>query len=262
LIHADTYCWISKEAQSLCTILLIKNRFVSIRRNRFVRCMRSRDRLMWVPTVTTPHVQSKSGQTGLTTVLPVNGRRPGIANEFVCDRMVMLLRAVLMLTIEWIREREREREGCKGDTGEEGRNSERAKAEERRGRRKKLRGLLRVVSWTRACVVRVTHAYDASYVRYHSIRQFAIYCLDFNLPSEWPWALPPLPTDIRRRKLPIVSMELDSYCAPTFTPRSNNARTCTHECIVTTRVRFFGKPTMPRTPLDFRRNVNQWEFLR
>lgn len=59
--------------------------------------------------------------------------------------------------------------------------------------------------------VRGTCAYDRE-------REFAIYCLDFNLPSEWPWALPPLPTDIRRRKLPIVSMELDSYCAPTFMP--------------------------------------------
>jgi len=175
-----------------------------------------------VPTVTAPHVQSKSGQTGLTTVLPVNGRRPGIANEFVCDRMVMLLRAVLMLTTE--RKREKEDKGGRKipggkDAGRKGENSERAKAEEGRGRRKKRRAPLRVASRTRACVVRVTHAYDASYVRYRSIRQFAIYCLDFNLPSEWPWALPPLPTDIRRRKLPIVSMELDSYCAPTFTPQ-------------------------------------------
>lgn len=73
------------------------------------------------------------------------------------------------------------------------------------------------------CSAPRTHAYDASYVRYRSIRQFAIYCLDFNLPSEWPWALPPLPTDIRRRKLPIVSMELDSYCVHQRL-RRNNAR--------------------------------------
>lgn len=141
----------------------------------------------------------------------MNGRRPGIANEFVCDRMVMLLRAVLMSTTE--RETERGNKGGREISGRKDGRRERAKAGGGRGRRKKRRA-----DDTRACVVRVTHAYDASYVRYRSIRQFAIYCLDFNLPSEWPWALPPLPTDIRRRKLPIVSMELDSYCAPTFTP--------------------------------------------
>lgn len=106
-----------------------------------------------------------------------------------------------------------------------------------------------------------------TYMRYR-IRQFAIYCLDFNLPSEWPWALPPLPTDIRRRKLPIVSMELDSYCAPTFMPaarertsKCTNSRIHTHTTYAharthtqtrfharrqqcdKTRVRFFGKPT-------------------
>lgn len=130
------------------------------------------------------------------------------------------------------------------------------------GERRNERAPLRVASRTRACVVRVTHAYDASYVRYRSIRQFAIYCLDFNLPSEWPWALPPLPTDIRRRKLPIVSMELDSYCAPTFYTATTRARACTHECIITTCVRSFGKPTTPRAPLGFRRSVNQRTFLR
>lgn len=117
-----------------------------------------------------------------------------------------------------------------------------------------------------------------TYMRYR-IRQFAIYCLDFNLPSEWPWALPPLPTDIRRRKLPIVSMELDSYCAPTFMPAArertskctNSYNTYTHirhtrtrahtqtrfharrqQCDKT-RVRFFGKPTS-RTLRDLRRS--------
>lgn len=76
-----------------------------------------------MPTVTAPHVQSKSGQTGLTTVLPVNGRRSGIANEFVCDRMVMLLRAVLM-SIEKgrrkseIRGQERETEDERSTEGE------------------------------------------------------------------------------------------------------------------------------------------------
>lgn len=114
--------------------------------------------------------------------------------------------------------------------------------------------------YTRCDIVR-------TYMRYR-IRQFAIYCLDFNLPSEWPWALPPLPTDIRRRKLPIVSMELDSYCAPTFMPAARerervsvqthtythiqHTRTRAHtqtrfharrqQCDKT-RVRFFGKPT-------------------
>lgn len=67
-----------------------------VRRDVSTRGPWSSPRVWWVPTVTAPHVRSKSGQTGLTTVLPVNGRRPGIANEFVCDRMVMLLRAVLM----------------------------------------------------------------------------------------------------------------------------------------------------------------------
>lgn len=101
------------------------------------------------------------------------------------------------------------------------------------------------------------------YVRYRGIRQFAIYCLDFNLPSEWPWALPPLPTDIRRRKLPIVSMELDSHCAAAFMPQQRASasarareracgavrcvRACMHECMYcdTTRVRSFGRT--PRT---------------
>lgn len=88
-----------------------------------------------MPTVTAPHVQSKSGQTGLTTVLPVNGRRPGIANEFVCDRMVMLLRAVLMSTT--VRKGEREDKGGRETPGRKdaGRKGEIAK--ERRQRRRK-----------------------------------------------------------------------------------------------------------------------------
>lgn len=88
----------------------------------------------------------------------------------------------------------------------------------------------------RWCTYTRTHAHICTHgatscvrtcARTCGIRQFAIYCLDFNLPSEWPWALPPLPTDIRRRKLPIVSMELDSYCAPTFMPA---ARERTSKC--------------------------------
>lgn len=155
----------------------------------------------WVPTVTAPHVRSKSGQTGLTTVLPVNGRRPGIANEFVCDRMVMLLRAVLMTMTRW---------------------GERARG-------------LRCRVYTHYIYICARTVYTATMLRAHCCNErykangekdlrarvyahmwpFAIYCLATNLPSEWPWALPPLPTDIRRRKLPIVSMERDSYCAPT-----------------------------------------------
>lgn len=100
-----------------------------------------------MPTVTAPHVQSKSGQTGLTTVLPVNGRRPGIANEFVCDRMVMLLRAVLMSTTERKREKEdkggREKPGRK-DGGRKGEIAkERRREEEGREREDALRSASR-----------------------------------------------------------------------------------------------------------------------
>jgi len=90
---------------------------------------------------------------------------------------------------------------------------------------------------TRVCGVRAYARHTScAYVRYRGIRQFAIYCLDFNLPSEWPWALPPLPTDIRRRKLPIVSMELDSYCAATFMPQRRarspaRSRACERACM-------------------------------
>lgn len=159
----------------------------------------------------------------------------------------MLLRAVLMSTTEQGRvirgRRDGERKGA----------IERAKVR-RKGERGGTRvcacaARVRVYARTQACVC--THDAATScvraYVRYR-IRQFAIYCLDFNLPSEWPWALPPLPTDIRRRKLPIVSMELDSYCAPTFMPAAR-ARACTHartQCN-NTRVRSFGKQTTPRT---------------
>lgn len=97
-----------------------------------------------MPTVTAPHVQSKSGQTGLTTVLPVNGRRPGIANEFVCDRMVMLLRAVLMSTTE--RKREKEDKGGREKPGRKdgGRKGEIAK--ERRQKKEEREDALRVAS--------------------------------------------------------------------------------------------------------------------
>lgn len=179
----------------------------------------------------------------------------------------MLLRAVLMSTTG--RRSEKEDKGGREPSGRKdgGRKGEIAKERRQKEEREGRSDALRSASRTRACVVRVTHAYDASYVRYRSIRQFAIYCLDFNLPSEWPWALPPLPTDIRRRKLPIVSMELDSYCAPTFTPQQcarerASERASTHACIITTRVRSFGEPATPRVPLDFRRSVNQRGFLR
>lgn len=101
-----------------------------------------------MPTVTAPHVQSKSGQTGLTTVLPVNGRRPGIANEFVCDRMVMLLRAVLMSTT--VRKGEREDKGGRvtpgrKDAGRKGKiaKERRQKKEEGEGRNDALRSASR-----------------------------------------------------------------------------------------------------------------------
>lgn len=147
--------------------------------------------------------------------------------------------------------REKGRKGDKrpGRRKEKDRNKEQRAEEGRERKREGRYGSL--ARPERAYVVRRTHACDTSYVRYRSIRQFAIYCLDFNLQSEWPWALPPLPTDIRRRKLPIVSMELDSYCAPTFMPQQReraSERACTHECIIITRVRSFGKPTTkPRT---------------
>lgn len=129
------------------------------------------------------------------------------------------------------RRREKGRKGDKrpGRRKEKDRDRERRQKKEERERE----GRYALARFERACVVRRTHACDTSYVRYRSIRRFAIYCLDFNLPSEWPWALPPLPTDIRRRKLPIVSMELDSYCAPTFMPQQRDRarareRTCVH----------------------------------
>lgn len=70
----------------------------------------------------------------------MNGRRPGIANEFVCDRMVMLLRAVLMSTTERKSEKGdkegRERTGGKGDAGRMGEiaKERRQKVEEGEGR--------------------------------------------------------------------------------------------------------------------------------
>lgn len=104
-----------------------------------------------MPTVTAPHVQSKSGQTGLTTtVLPVNGRRPGIANEFVCDRMVMLLRAVLMSTTEKGGEIRGRRDG-----ESEGKKEKREREREREEVEERARVARRVCACgarTRACI--------------------------------------------------------------------------------------------------------------
>lgn len=108
-----------------------------------------------MPTVTAPHVQSKSGQTGLTTVLPVNGRRPGIANEFVCDRMVMLLRAVLMSTTE--RKREKEDKGGREKPGRKdgGRKGEIAKERrQKKEEREKTRSAPRRVADACVCSAR------------------------------------------------------------------------------------------------------------
>lgn len=112
-----------------------------------------------MPTVTAPHVQSKSGQTGLTTVLPVNGRRPGIANEFVCDRMAMLLRAVLMSTTE--RNREKVGKGGRETPGRKDRGSKgeiakerRQKKEEGEGRNDALRSASRRVADACVCSAR------------------------------------------------------------------------------------------------------------
>lgn len=98
-----------------------------------------------MPTITAPHVQSKSGQTGLTTVLPVNGRRSGIANEFVCDRMVMLLRAVLMSTIEKGR-----RKRDKGQERDGRRKVEVERERERRREKAKVKGREREKEGTRS----------------------------------------------------------------------------------------------------------------